>query len=267
MTLTSLQLLLNQMAENGYRKSTVGQIRTYIKACFQYAADEDLIPKNPARKLVMPNIRKKSCERFLSIDEVRALLRLASPREHVILRVLGMRIATRRGLGAAHRRFRGYPTSNRRSAQGTSERGRPDRRTKTDESNNFVPVPPDLGREIAAWIAAHPGRISPRAFLFPNSSGNPFSVGNYLKRYLKPLGEKAGIHDLTHQVFRRTSSTHMQSHATVKDMQRHLRHTDPQTTLKSLRESHPREFACRSRCSGRTDYRDVERCLVARVGS
>jgi integrase len=46
------------------------------------------------------------------------------------------------------------------------------------------------------------------------------------------LGRKAGIDNLTHQAFRRTSSTHMQNHATVKDMQRHLRHTDPQTTLK-----------------------------------
>jgi integrase len=71
-----------------------------------------------------------------------------------------------------------------------------------------------------------------RAFLFPNSSGTAFGVGNYLKRHLKPLAEKVGINDLTHQAFRRTSSTHMQNHATVKDMQRHLRHTDPQTTLK-----------------------------------
>ena len=67
---------------------------------------------------------------------------------------------------------------------------------------------------------------------FQVRSGTAFGVGNYLKRYLKPLAEKAGIHDLTHQAFRRTSSTHMQNHATVKDMQRHLRHTDPQTTLK-----------------------------------
>jgi integrase len=49
---------------------------------------------------------------------------------------------------------------------------------------------------------------------------------------VKPLAEKANIHDLTFQAFRRSSSTHIQSHATVKDMQRHLRHTNPQTTLK-----------------------------------
>jgi site-specific recombinase XerD len=69
-TLTTLQLLLNKMAEDGYRKTAVGRIRTYVKACFEYAMDEDLIQKNPARKLAMPNIQKKSCERFLSVDEL-----------------------------------------------------------------------------------------------------------------------------------------------------------------------------------------------------
>lgn len=64
---SSLQLLLNKMADDGYRKSAVGQIRTYIKACFGYATDEDMIQKNPARKLVMPNIQKKSCERFTNL--------------------------------------------------------------------------------------------------------------------------------------------------------------------------------------------------------
>ncbi len=232
-TLTSLQLLLNQMAENRYSKSAVGQVRTYIKACFEYATDEDVIPKNPARKIAMPKIQKKSCERFLSIDEIRALLRIASPREHLILRILsvcGLRPAEILVL-----RIEDFEGTQLRIDEALKERQKGEQRigdTKTDESDNFVPVPPDLGREVAAWIAAHPGRSSPRAFLFPNSSGNAFSVGNYLKRYLKPLGEKAGIHDLTHQVFRRTSSTHMQIHATVKDMQRHLRHTDPQTTLK-----------------------------------
>lgn len=78
--------------------------------------------------------------------------------------------------------------------------------------------------------ASEPRR--PAGFLFPSSRGTQFGVGNYLKRYLKPLAEKAGVHGVTHQAFRRTSSTHIQNHASVKDMQRHLRHSDPQTTLK-----------------------------------
>jgi hypothetical protein len=115
-------------------------------------------------------------------------------------------------------------------------------------------VPPDLGREIEAWIAGNADRDNPRAFLFPNSSGTAFGVGNYLKRHLKPLAEKVGIVGLTHQAFRRTSSTHMQNHASVKDMQRHLRHTDPQTTLKHYAKAipEPPSGCCRP---GRTDHR------------
>ena len=51
-------MLLNKLAEDAFSKSAVGQIRTYIKSCFEYAVDEDLLPKTPARKLVMPKIRK-----------------------------------------------------------------------------------------------------------------------------------------------------------------------------------------------------------------
>ncbi len=232
-TLTSLQLLLNKMAEDGYRKSSVEKVRTHTRACFEYATDEDVIEKNPTRKLVMPNVKKKSCERFLSLDELRALLSQASSREHVVLRILavcGLRPAEILVL-----RIEDFEGTQLRIDEALKERQKGEDRigeTKTAESDNYVPVPPDLAREIEAWIAGQPDRNNPRAFLFPNSSGTAFGVGNYLKRHLKPLAEKVGIHDLTHQAFRRTSSTHMQNHATVKDMQRHLRHTDPQTTLK-----------------------------------
>ena len=75
-------------------------------------------------------------------------------------------------------------------------------RTKAKESDSSVPVPPDLSREIAAWIAAHPERTNPRAFLFPNRRETPYSVGNYFKRYLKPLAERVGIHDLNEELAR-----------------------------------------------------------------
>jgi integrase len=232
-TLTPLQLLLNKLAEDGFSKSVVGQIRTYVKSCFEYAVDEDLISKSPARKIVMPKIRKKPCERFLGLEELRALLSDAAPREHVILRIFA--VCGLRPAEVLVLRIEDFEGSQLRIDEALKERQAGEDRigdTKTDESDNFVPVPPDLQREIEAWIAGHPNRNDPRAFLFPSSSGTAFSVGNYLKRYLKPLAEKAGVRGVTHQAFRRTSSTHIQNHASVKDMQRHLRHTDPQTTLK-----------------------------------
>jgi site-specific recombinase XerD len=60
----SLQLLLNKLAADGYGETSVGRIRTYIKACFEYATDEDLVSKNLARELEMRTIRKKVCEFF-----------------------------------------------------------------------------------------------------------------------------------------------------------------------------------------------------------
>jgi integrase len=111
--------------------------------------------------------------------------------------------------------------------------------TKTDESDSYVPVPLDLSREISEWIAAHPQRDNPRAFLFLNRRGTAFSVGNYLKKRLKPLAQSVGILDLTQQAFRRTSSTHIQKHGTVKDMQRHLRHSYPETTLRHYAKAIP----------------------------
>jgi integrase len=158
-TLTSLQLLLNKMAEDGYCKSAVGQIRTYIKACFEYATDEDLIEKNPARKVVMPNIRKKSCERFLSVDELRALLSQASPREHVVLRILA--VCGLRPAEVLVLRIEDYEGTQLRIDEALKERQKGEDRigaTKTEESDNYVPVPPDLGREIEAWIAGRPER-------------------------------------------------------------------------------------------------------------
>jgi hypothetical protein len=62
-TLASLQLLLNKIAADGYRKSTVEKVRTHTRACFEYAMDEDLIGK--------------------SVDELRAPLSQAAPRERL----------------------------------------------------------------------------------------------------------------------------------------------------------------------------------------
>jgi site-specific recombinase XerD len=64
-TYTSLQLLVNKLAADGYGETTVTRTRTYLKASFEYALDEDLVIKNPARKLEIPTIQKDVCERFL----------------------------------------------------------------------------------------------------------------------------------------------------------------------------------------------------------
>lgn len=188
----------------------------------------------------MPNINRKSSERFLSLEELRALLSKASPREHVVLRILA--VCGLRPAEVLVLRSEDFDGVQLRVDEALKKRQKGQDRigeTKTLERDSCVPVSPDLGREIAAWIAGHPDRNNPGAFLFPNSVGNAFGVGNYLKRHLKLLADKAGVHGVTHQAFGRTSSTYMQNHATVKDMQRHLRQTNPQTTPKHYAKAIP----------------------------
>ena len=230
--LATLQSLVNQMAEDGYSKSTVRKVRMYVKASFDYAADEDLVAKNPSRKIAMPKIRKPVCRRYLSMEEIGALLSEAGPREHLVLHILaacGLRPAEILVL-----RMEDFQGNQLRIDEALKDREKGTARigeTKTVASDSSVPVPPNLAREIAGWIAGHPERMNPRAFLFPSRRKTPYTIGNYLKRVLKPLAQKVGIEDLTHQALRRTSSTHIQKYASVKDLQGHLRHTDPSTTL------------------------------------
>lgn len=136
---------------------------------------------------------------LLELGRIACPTRSGTPREHLVLRILavcGLRPAETLVL-----RIDDFEGTQLRIDEALKERQQGEDRigtTKTAESDNYVPVPPDLAREIAAWIAGHPDRDNPSAFLFPNSAGTAFSVGNYLKRHLKPLAEAVRIHDLTH---------------------------------------------------------------------
>ena len=72
--------------------------------------------------------------------------------------------------------------------------------------------------------------------LFPNEVGKPFRLGNYLKRYLKPLGKQARIADLTYQALRRTCATHFQKHGKPRDIQAQLRRIKLEMTGRYIKE-------------------------------
>jgi integrase len=61
--------------------------------------------------------------------------------------------------------------------------------------------------------------------------GTPINTNNFLSRVLKEAGKKMGVKGVTYQMLRRTCSTYMAQLTTVKDVQAHLRHTNPRTTL------------------------------------
>jgi len=79
--------------------------------------------------------------------------------------------------------------------------------TKTKTPDAWVAVPPGLAQDLNAWVAAHPQRHDPRAFLFPTATGTAYRMGNFLKRVLKPIAKSAEIEDFDFRAIRSTAST------------------------------------------------------------
>jgi integrase len=223
------------MAGRGDSHSAVKKVRTYVAAALEYARDERYILTNPARSLEVPSkLLAKPCERFFSLEEVRNLLSQAHGREHLILRIFintGLRpgeLFALREDDVEAGRLR-IDEAIHEKERGADRVGEP----KTEGSKACVAISPGLQEEIEMWIAARrqqkPYHATAKSdssdLLFPNEAGQPFRIGNYLKRTLKPLAEKAGIFDLTYQALRRTCATHFNSEGGPKAAQTQLRHT------------------------------------------
>ena len=89
-----LQMQANRLAEK-FSQSVVNKFVTWTRAILEEAVDEDLLAKNPAKKLQMPETRPEN-KRFLTLDEIPVVLEKLPFREQLIMRmsvVLGLRQA------------------------------------------------------------------------------------------------------------------------------------------------------------------------------
>lgn len=224
----AFQNVLNRMAESGLSVSSLRKCRIYMRALTEHAMDLDLISKDPIagkKKLKVPSQNVKAeCERFLEIEEVKALLGAAPAREHLILRLFivgGLRSCELFALRPSD-----VQTGRVLIDEGIKrhEQNRVSSTLKTNDSKGFIAISGGLQAELLQW-AEHCGG----EFLFPASRGDkPFHPANYLKRILQPLAESVKISGLTYQALRRTCATWFK--ADVKSAQAQLRHSQPQMT-------------------------------------
>jgi integrase len=116
--------------------------------------------------------------------------------------------------------------------------------TKTPGSRAWVWLPKSVTAELLQWQS-----VSSSAFIFPSKKGTPISTKNFLRRHLWPAAVKAGIMQakpadlpkgerwvdpetsVNFKALRRTCATWFQKVGTAKDIQAHLRHSSPTTTL------------------------------------
>ncbi len=103
--------------------------------------------------------------------------------------------------------------------------------TKTDASEDILPLDPDL----AEVLLAHRRRaayVSDSDYLFANESGNPRWPESMLTDHIKPAAAKAGVGNIGWHTFRHTYSTLLHALGTKPAVQKKLlRHANIQTTL------------------------------------
>jgi integrase len=243
----TLQMHLNSLAEK-HSHSVCQKFRVHMSAILEEAVEQDLIVKNPVRKLAIPQTRE-TCKRFLSTEEISDLIAAASPRDRLILLmflVLGLRpgelFALRRNDVAGHQ------IMIDESASWRLELARP----KTIASRASVWLPDKLAVELSEWMDALDDR-DPEAFLFATSRGTPISHNNFLRRNIKRIVEavlkarnearidtpKGYLSGVNHQAFRRTCATWAQQEGTVRDVQAMLRHSNPTMTAGTYMQAIP----------------------------
>jgi integrase len=241
------------MAREASSISQLTKTRLYIKAVLEYALDEDLILKNPARgnKLTLPTKGVPTPSgRFYSLDEVHFLFSKAAGKEHLVLRlfiICGFRpgeLFALRVDDVEGNMVMVDEALKQAEKKGPKKLGDP----KTRSSINTVTLSEGLREELKMWIEAH--GLEGKDFLFPSEVGTPTSPTNYLRRTLRALLTKPGAKfnrktgnyackdlyfDLTYQAMRRTCATYFRED--LKDAQRQLRHSTPMTTAKHYQKS------------------------------
>ena len=217
-------------------KSLVKKCLTHVRAVFDLCVDDGVIARNPARaRSVKPAMGSEADQTFLDLIQIQALLSTAARHSHadyLIVRV-ALVCALRPGELFALRVNDvqiGKLLINEAVVLGQLGR------TKTQESNNPVPLPPTLQKELIDFIEAEGISGTPREFLFPSEVGTAMSHDNYLDRKLKKFAVEAGIPRLNFQILRRTTATHFQNFGQIKDTQALLRHKDAATTLNNYQK-------------------------------
>ena len=230
----ALQSHLNRLARTRSRDRVL-QIRSYLRAIFAEAVDQDFLSKDPARMVKVPANLREVDKTTLTWDQLRAALaKLAD---------LGLRdwILMKLDMSNALRPSELFPLrwgsfleqTNTLNIQETIYKGKIRPFGKTKGSITRVPIADVLAREIAQYrdeCRRNRVSISPEAFIFPGRLGGPMDPSNYRRRVLNKLAKELELPKLNFQVIRRTIATLGKSKGHVKDIQGIMRHSKASTT-------------------------------------
>jgi integrase len=218
---------MEKMLRQKFSWKTTLHLRNLLGTIFAAAVDWEYVPVNPARGIKLPPRPLRQPARFLTIDEVRRLVRaLEEPERTLVLTAVltGMRIGELLALRWSNVDY-GRKTIRVREAVYDGHVSTP----KTQGGNREVPIGPTL-EELLRQHAAR-GRTSDDSLVFPSRNGTYLRHGNLHKRKLLPACAKAGLRAFSWHDFRRTHATLLSDMGEpLKTAQAELGHANLSTT-------------------------------------
>ncbi len=221
---------------------TLKKVRMMLKSIFEEAVNDDLIRKNPMRRLPLPNCADPAKPVLSKGDAAIVLKKLAANDGEIGIRDYAM---TRIGAFCAVRSaevfglcWESYLGSDL-FIQNSAWAGKLFLRHTKKAKPRKVAVDTNTQAAIERWKKICKG-TQPGALMFCAKAGIPFTSRNWLERNLHLIGKELGIKmPLTFQVLRRSFATHNQ--AQLKDVQAHLGHENPFSTANLYVVSIPEE--------------------------
>jgi integrase len=225
---SDMQEFLKSLVAEGYSKSVVEHCLIYLRAIFAHAVEEDILSKNPARRLTLPDGVKDPVRRYLSFaDFDRLKEELPSRRDQIMAGLLFLG-GLRRGelFGLKWKDFDGDSISVVRQMNRFQSVAVP----KTKSSVGVIPLPSELSIGLLWWKSCCTDS-SQEAFIFASKKGTAIHYKNWLDRTLLPAAERGELGRIGYHMFRRGFATEAhQAGITDKNIQAQLRHSSPDIT-------------------------------------
>jgi integrase len=222
-TKAMVQVHLGKLADAGFGEQIIDGVLVRLKSVLEEALDNDLIPKNPCRKVEAPPCKAPTETRSLTEDEVRRLWDGTEGRDYLFWRILiltGARIGEMLPLEQPDI----VPDGLRIDEAMVNGKLKLPKRNKI----RTAALPESLRAELAEWLAGHTHRL-----LFPSPSGKVYHRSSDDIQAIVTRG-RAIISDLTFRMCRTTFASLFEGDAA--DRTSIMGHYDEKFTLAVYRK-------------------------------
>lgn len=222
-----IQDWLQTLALEGYSRSFIGHLLTYVRAVYDLAVERQAIRVDHGRKIMLPPNIKEVQTPVLGLDELAQITNHFETHgqfRDALMMQMQIHCALRPGELFALRwndwdpkeplQLRIDETADPKHGLGPP---------KTRQSRRIISLPQELVPTLLQW-RQWCGNSEPEAFMFSAKNGTHLNRNNYLQRVLQPAAEACGI-KATLQMLRRTFPTEsLYQGGSPKDIQRQMGH-------------------------------------------